>query len=260
VEDAGTQSPGGVGGHVDRARDCVGGVEADAEHARQLVRALAHDPVSSRAVVLLDARDQPREAVRGEEEVQGAAGAELVPGLDRLGDPPRAEPHAAEGGLRVAVDDLEHVLAVELEQALGSPASDVPDALQIHEQRGLAGRRERLGGSDLHLQPVALVVLPLAADTDPLALLEVGDRAHERDLVAVAVGVDDREAGVVARPATAPDQDLVLEPRARDAFDHVAHSRPCNPEARAIGRSTAARTASSVPARISRVCARVTAV
>ena len=151
--------------------------------------------------MLLDARDQPGEAVRCEQEVQRPARAELVPGLDRLGDPPRAEAQAAEGGLRVAVDDLEHVLAVELEQPLGSPAADVPDALQIDEQRGLAGGRERLGGRDLDLQPVALVVLPLAADPDPLALLEVGDGPDERDLVAVAVGVDDREARLVARPA-----------------------------------------------------------
>ena len=260
VEDARAQSPGGVGGHVDRARDRVGGVEADAEHAGQLVRAFAHDPMRSWAVVLLDAGDEPGEAVWGEQEVQGAARAEFVPGLDRFSDPARAEPHAAERGLRIAVDDLEHVLAVELEQALGSPSADVTDALQIHEQRGLARGRERLGGGDLDLQPVALVVLPLAADPDPLALLEVGDRPDERDLVAVPLGVDDREARLVARPATPPDQDLILKGCTGDALDHVAHSRPCSPEARAIGRSTAARTASSVPARISRVCARVTAV
>ena len=174
-----------------------------AEHAGQLVWALADDAVGARPVVLLDARDEPGEAVRREQEVQRSARAQLVPGLDRLGDPPRAEAEAAEGGLRVAVDDLEHVVAVEVEQPLGSPAADVPDALEVDEQRGLAGGRERLGGRDLDLQPVALVVLPLAADADPLALLEVGDRPDERDLVAVAVGVDDREARLVARPAAA---------------------------------------------------------
>ena len=133
--------------------------------------------------------------------------------------------------------DLEHVLAVELEQPLGSPAADVPDALQIHEQRGLARGRERLGGRDLDLQPVALVVLPLAADADPLACLEVGDRPDEHDLVAGAVGVDDREARLVARPAEPPDDDLVLELRAGDAFDHrwiVVHA-PDDSRSRSLG-------------------------
>ena len=92
-----------------------------AEHAGEVVGALAHDAVGARAVVLLDARDQPGEAVRREQEVQGSARAQPVPGLDRLGDAARAEAEPAEGGARVAVDDVEHVLAVEVEQPLGSP-------------------------------------------------------------------------------------------------------------------------------------------
>jgi hypothetical protein len=209
--------------------------------------------------VALDARDQPREPVRREQEVQRAARAQLVPRLDRLIDAPRAETEAAEGRARILVDDLEHALAVEVQEPLGAPAADVADPLEVDEQRGLARRRERLGGGDLDLEPVAAVVLPLPADADPLALLEVGDRPDEHDLVAVAVGVDDREAGLVARPAAPPDEDLVLERRAGNALDHP-HSRRCSPDARAIGRSTAARTASSVPTRIRCVCARVTAV
>ena len=137
---------------------------------------------------------------------------------------PALRPRRRKAALRVAVDDLEYVLAVELEKPLGSPAADVADPLEVDEQRGLAGGRERLGGRDLDLQAVALVVLPLAADADPLALLEVGDRPDEHDLVAGAVGVDDREARLVARPAAPPDEDLVLERRAGDALDHVAHS------------------------------------
>jgi hypothetical protein len=109
------------------------------------------------------------------------------------------------------------------------------------------------------LTSIPAVVLPLAADSDALALLEVGDGANERDLVAVAVGVEDREARLVACPAAPADEDLVLERRARCALDQL-HSRDRSPEARAMGRSTAARTASSVPARIKCVCARVTAV
>ena len=100
------------------------------------------------------------------------------------------------------------------------PAPDVPDPLEVGEQRGVARRREWLGGRDLDLQPVAPVVLPEAVDADPLALLEVGDRSDEHDLVAGAVGVDDREARLVARPAEPPDDDLVLERRAGDALDH----------------------------------------
>ena len=255
---------GRVGRDVDRARDRVRGLEPDAEHAREVVGALAHDAVGARAVVVLDAGDQPGEAVRREQEVQCPARAQLVPGLDRLADSSRAEAEAAERGARVAVDDLEHVLAVEVEQPLGSPAADVPHALEVDEQRGLARGRERLGCRDLDLQPVAAVVLPLAADADPLALLEVGERPHQRDLVAVAVGLDDREPRLVARPAEAPDEDLVLERRAGGALDHLGrsqpHSRCRSPDARAIGRSTAARTASSVPTSMRCVCARVTAV
>jgi hypothetical protein len=48
----------------------------------------------------------------------------------------------------------------------------------------------------------------------------VGDRPDQHDLVAGAVGVDDREACLVARPAQPPDHDLVLERRAGDAFNH----------------------------------------
>ena len=54
----------------------------------------------------------------------------------------------------------------------------------------------------------------------PALLLEVGDRSDEHDVVAGAVGVDDREARLVARPAEPPDDDLVLERRAGDALDH----------------------------------------
>jgi hypothetical protein len=50
----------------------------------------------------------------------------------------------------------------------------------------------------------------------------VGDRPDEHDLVAGAVGVDDREARLVARPAAAADDDLVRERRARDALDQRA--------------------------------------
>ena len=58
----------------------------------------------------------------------------------------------------------------------------------------------------------------------------------EHDLVAVAVGVDDREARLVARPAAPPDEDLVLERRAGDALDHpVVPTAAPQPGARAIG-------------------------
>ena len=98
VQDTRARPRGRVRRDVDRAGDRVGGLEADAEHAREVVGALAHDAVGARPVVALDARDQPREAVRREQEVERPAGAQLVPGLDRLGDPPGAETEAAEGG------------------------------------------------------------------------------------------------------------------------------------------------------------------
>ena len=60
------------------------------------------------------------EAVRRQQQVQRAGGAQLVPGVHRLADAARAQPDRAERGVRVAVDRLQHVLAVGAQQLLGA--------------------------------------------------------------------------------------------------------------------------------------------
>ena len=78
-----------IGRHAARARDPVGRVEADPEHARELVRPAANDLVRALAVVLGDPRHEPGEPVRREQQVQLARGAQGVPRLDRLARAPR---------------------------------------------------------------------------------------------------------------------------------------------------------------------------
>ena len=208
-----------VGGHPGRPRDRVRGGEADAEHAREVVRALADDRVRLVAVLLLDPRHEPGEPVRREQQVQRAGGPQGVPRPDRLVGPPRVEPRPPERAARVMVDHREDLLAVAVEQLLRAAGADVADALEVGEQRGVARRRQRLGLADAHLEAEAPVLLPGPAHADALARLEVRERADEDELVAVAVGVDDGEAGLVAGPAEADDRDLGLEGRAGRALD-----------------------------------------
>jgi hypothetical protein len=172
------------------------------------------------AVLGGDPRHQPGQPVRRQQQVQRARGAQRVPRTDRLADPLGIEPRGPERALRIAVDRFQHALAVALEQQLPAPHPDVLDAPQVRHQRGLARGRDRHGGGDLDLHPEALVVLPDARDPHPLALLEVRDRPDQRDVVAIPVGIDHGEAGVVAEPAPPADQDLVLERSAGRAVDH----------------------------------------
>ena len=112
-----------------------------------------------------------------------------------------------------------------VEQLARAARADVLDALEVGEQRRVARRRDRLGDLDADLEAEAAVLLPRAAHADALARLEVGERPDEHDLVAVAVGVDDREARLVARPAQPDDVDLVLERRAGRALDQAVRRR-----------------------------------
>ena len=172
------------------------------------------------AVLLGDPRDEPGEPVRRELEVQRAARPQPVPGADRLVRAPRVQPDGAERAVRVGVDRLQHVRAVARQQLLRAAVAHVLDALEVGEQRGVARRGERLGGRDADLHPEAPVVLPGAADPRALALLEMGDRADQHELVAVALGVEHGEAAVLAGEPDPPDRDLALERRAGRALDH----------------------------------------
>jgi hypothetical protein len=110
---------------------------------------------------------------------------------------------------------------VALEQPGGAREPDVAHAPQVGEQGGVAGRGERLRHRHLDLQPEAPVVLPDAGHPGALALLQVRERPDQHDLVAVAVRVEHGEAGLLARPAAAADDHLVLERCSRGALDHV---------------------------------------
>ena len=138
-------------------------------------------------------------------------------------------PMARNARVRVGVDQLEHVGAVPVEQLPRPAGADVLDALEVREQRRVAGRGDRLGRRDADLHAEAAVVLPGAADPRALALLQVGDRPDEDDVVAVALGVEHGEAAVLAGEADPPDDHFALERRTRRALDH----RP--PEATAMG-------------------------
>src|SRR5207237_10791388 len=117
---AGQRSP-------ETARDPVRDHEADAEHARQLVRALADDAVGAVAVMLVEPRDEVRETVRREQQMQPAGDTHPFPGADGLLYRAPAQPRGGERRLRVSVDRVEHVVASE---ALDQPARALgPDVL-----------------------------------------------------------------------------------------------------------------------------------
>ena len=70
--------------------DPVGDEEADAEHARQLVRTLGHDAVGAVPVGLADPRREIRETVRRQQQMQAARDPQPLPRARRLGDARRA--------------------------------------------------------------------------------------------------------------------------------------------------------------------------
>jgi hypothetical protein len=220
VHDARARPGRGVRRGAAGPRDGVGDPEADAEHAGQLIRAPAHDLVRALAVVLGDPGHEPREPVRREQQVQRPAGAQLVPRLHRLVRALRVEAERAERAARVVVDRVEDAVAVAVQQLRRAAGAHVLDALEVREERGVARRRERLRRRDLDLHPEAAVVLPHAGDAHALALLEVRDQPDQDELVAVALGIDDGEAGLLARVAPSPDRDLALERAAGHALDH----------------------------------------
>ncbi len=86
------------------------------------------------------------------------------------------------------------------------------DPLQVGGQhlRIIGRQRPRLG--DLDLSAVAAVLHPGAADLDTLALLEMNQRADERDRRPVGLsGVEHRPAGLGVRVAHEADRDLGLK-------------------------------------------------
>ena len=84
-------------------------------------------------------RHEPGEPVRREQQVQRAGGAQRVPRPDRLVRAPRVEPHRTERGARVAVDRVQHVVAVARRAA--APRAPRPTCLTRRRYAVSAARR-----------------------------------------------------------------------------------------------------------------------
>ena len=80
MQDGGARALRAVRGDAQHLSDPVGDPEADAEHAGQLVRMLADHAVRAVAVRLADPGREVSESMGGEQQVQAAGDAELLPG------------------------------------------------------------------------------------------------------------------------------------------------------------------------------------
>jgi hypothetical protein len=145
--------------------------------------------------------------VLGQQHPQRPPAGLRLPGGDRgleLG--PADARDLAQARARVAVDDLEDLVAVALQQPGGALGPDVLDRLQQREQRVGRGGRADADLLDVQLAAELRMLAPGALDLDGVALVQVGDRAGERQLGAV---VTDRrehgEAAVVGPPADRDD-------------------------------------------------------
>ena len=202
--------------HAKPLRDLVGDPEADAEHARQLVWPLGHDPVSAVPVGLADPRRQVGQAVRGEQKMEAPRDAEPLPGASRLGGAGAPDTRRRERGVGVAVDHVEYrARAVGLDEPRRALDADVLDPDQVgdrHRTVGVGGReRGRLG--DLDLWPVAAVLHPRPDHAGAFVDLEVNERADEHDRSAVLPRrLDHRPARLLAGEAGATNGHLGLEP------------------------------------------------
>ncbi len=211
--------PLGVGRGAARKRHPVGAEEADPGDVGQRVGVVAHlldrvDPVDRDQLA-----DVPGEPVRREQRVEPALGPAVGPLLGGLGGGRVADPaDRAEHRLGVAVDRLEDVGAVRVDQVVGALAADPGDGLQIPAHALDPARVERLRLARGELQPVLAVELVRPGQPRARLLLEVADRP-DRDQLAPVVELDDhhRELPVVGAPPLVDDLDLTLElvPRGR---------------------------------------------
>ena len=209
VQHAGGEPVGRVERRVERARERVGGREADPVELADRVRLALQARDRAGAEV---ARDPPRrrgvDAVRVEKQAQLAQLALVAPGLHRAAEPPRADAgHAAQHALGVAVDRGEHLAgAVAVDEQRGAARADVLDGLQVGRDRRVADGLEDPHALDAELPAVARVAAPAAAGRDRLALAHVAERADEHDLLAlVGDRVEHREVAVGQAPAHAHD-------------------------------------------------------
>ena len=175
----------GLGRHVGGEGDLVGAGEADPGDLGQPVGVLVQDRHRALAEAGVDRRRQVGEAVRGELDVQVADRARGVPGVGRGGGLRGADPaQGGEDAVGVGGDRPEHALAVLVDQPLGPGRADVAQRGQVGDLPRAVGGVERQRPARLQLPPVARVGLPVAADFGPVAGVQVGDRADQREALA----------------------------------------------------------------------------
>ena len=209
VQHARRQAVGGVQRRVERARQRVGGREADPVELADRVGLALQPGDRARAEVTRDpARRRRVDAVRVEEQAQLAQLALVAPGLHGGAEAAGADAgYAAQHALRIAVDGGEHLAcAIAVDEQRGPARADVLDGLQVGGDGGVADRLEDPHALDAELPPVAWVAAPAAAGRDRLALAHVRERADEHDRLAFAGDrVEHREVAVGNAPAHAHD-------------------------------------------------------
>jgi hypothetical protein len=207
VRQRGVDALGRVGGRAERAGHRVGGRERDPIDLGQRVGILLQERERATAQRLVHARGHRGwNAVLGEQERERAATGVLLPGRHRRLELGLADARYLEQSrARIAVDDLEHLVAMACQQPLGAARADVLDRAQQRDQRIRAGGAD-LQVLDVELAPEARMLAPRALDLDGVALVQVRDRTRERDLLAViADGGQHREAAIVRAPTHRDD-------------------------------------------------------
>ena len=233
---------GRVGGDAERAGHRVGGREADPVDARPARRdpAAAAPSAPPPSALCTRAATAPGTPCSASSSAQRAAAARCsLPGRDRRLSLALADArHLEQARARVAIDDLEHLVAVAVQQPLGAARADVLDRAQQREQR-VRGRRRRPAGSTCELAPEARMLAPGARDLDRVALVQCAIGPVSDDLLAVVVERrEHREAAVVGAPAHRDDlggEGAVPDPRRtrhRSVDGRRRHGAPASPTRR----------------------------
>ena len=217
VQDAGGEAIGCVGRRVERARERVGGGEADAVELADLVGLALQLRDRAGAEVARDAaRRGAVDAVGVEKQPQLAQLALVAPRLHGADEAARADPRdRPEDLLGVAVDRRQHLAGAEaLDEPHGGERPDVLDALQVRADRVVADGLLHPHARGLKLPAVTRMALPAAVDGDRLALVDVRQRPDDHDVVAVVgARVEHGEVAVGHAPAHARDLDGQLAGR-----------------------------------------------
>ena len=181
----GLGAPRRLGRDVGRQGDAVGAGEADPLDLREPVGVLVQDRHRAIAEAPVDRRRQMGQAVWGELDVEIADRPRGVPRVGGRGRLVCADtPQRAEDADRIGGDRAQHPLAVLVDQALGAGWADVPQRGQIGDPSLAVGGVERQGATGLQLPAVLRVRLPVPAHFGPVAGVQMGDRADQREALA----------------------------------------------------------------------------